>query len=95
MDELIALLSKAWGNSTMLQRSGGLVSAALSQPDPEAALRAAAAAPLRNFAKDLDFVLQVCRIPTAGPHALAHAPTHMLPSHTAGAHALACHSPNS
>ena len=45
----------------MLQRSGGIVSAALSQPDPAAALRADAAAPLRNFAKDLDYVLQAAK----------------------------------
>ena len=58
VDEMLSLLGKAWGNSTMLQRSGRIVSAALGEADPEAALRATAAAPLRNFAKDLDFVLQ-------------------------------------
>lgn len=51
---LMQLLERSWGNSTMLQRTGGIVREALSKG---AALEVDAAAPLRNFAKDLDFVL--------------------------------------
>ena len=59
VSQLLALLGKSWGNSTMLQRTGGLVQGALGADGPaEAALAAPAAAPLRNFAKDLDFILQ-------------------------------------
>ena len=42
----------------MLQRTGRVWGEALDAPDATAALTAPAAAPLRNFAKDLDFVLQ-------------------------------------
>lgn len=42
----------------MLQRTGGLLEAAMGTADMAAALRAPAAAPLRNFAKDLDFILE-------------------------------------
>ena len=55
---LLALLERSWGNSTMLQRSGALVAAAEGADDATAALFAPSAAPLRNFAKDLDFVLE-------------------------------------
>lgn len=54
---LLQLLERSWGNSTMLQRTGNLVAEALKAPDARAALSAPAMAPLRNFAKDLDFVL--------------------------------------
>lgn len=54
---LLALLERSWGNSTMLQRTGGIFGAASGAADPATALLAPAAAPLRNFAKDLDFVL--------------------------------------
>jgi len=54
LDGLLKLLERSWGNSTMLQRTGGIFRAALANGT---ALDADAAAPLRNFAKDLDFVL--------------------------------------
>lgn len=57
MGRLLELLERSWGNSLMLQRTGGLVREALGAADVPAALAAPAAAPLRNFAKDLDFVL--------------------------------------
>ncbi len=57
LEALLALLDRSWGNSLMLQRTGGIVKDALGAADAGAALAAPAAAPLRNFAKDLDFVL--------------------------------------
>ena len=54
---LLQLLERSWGNSTMLQRTGGIVQAALASSDTRTALSVDAPAPLRNFAKDLDFVL--------------------------------------
>ena len=33
MQPLLALLERSWGNSTMLQRTGGIVSAALASGD--------------------------------------------------------------
>ena len=55
---LLALLERSWGNSTMLQRTGGLVKDALAAPAATRdALAAPAMAPMRNFAKDVDFVL--------------------------------------
>jgi hypothetical protein len=41
----------------MVQRTGGIFSAAVDAAEPTAALLTPAAAPLRNFAKDLDYVL--------------------------------------
>ena len=41
----------------MVQRTGGIFGAAIDAADPNAALLMPAAAPLRNFAKDLDYVL--------------------------------------
>ena len=58
---LLALLERSWGNSTMLQRTGGILAEALAAADVRAALSADAPAPLRNFAKDLDFVLGAAR----------------------------------
>ena len=46
-----------WGNSTMVQRTGGIFGAAIDAAEPTAELLMPAAAPLRNFAKDLDYVL--------------------------------------
>merc|ERR1719424_676678 len=54
---LLALLERSWGNSTMVQRTGGIFGAAIDAAEPTAALLTPAAAPLRNFAKDLDYVL--------------------------------------
>ena len=57
---LLALLQRSWGHSTMLARSGGLVlvAAEANGGGGEAELEAPSAAPLRNFAKDLDFALR-------------------------------------
>jgi hypothetical protein len=61
MSTLLGLLNTAWGNSTMLQRSGGIITDAMKTADANAELRKDSAAPLRNFAKDLDLVLATGR----------------------------------
>lgn len=67
---LLSTLETSWGNSTMLQRSGGIVAEALDgSKDPVEALAVISKAPLRNFAKDLDFVL------AAADEAGLHLPT--------------------
>jgi len=73
MQTLLDLLGRSWGNSAMLQRTGALVLGAMAKASAasgdvgpgtlayDAALKQALAvdsmAPLRNFSKDLDFVL--------------------------------------
>ena len=61
LQPLLQLLERSWGNSTMLQRTGGIMTEALATADVRAALSADAPAPLRNFAKDLDFVLSAAQ----------------------------------
>ena len=61
---LLLLLEKSWGQSTMLLRSGPMVQSALAHgtsldhPSVAESLQQPSAAPLRNFSKDLDFVLE-------------------------------------
>ena len=65
--KLLPLLEVAWAQSTMLSRSGAIVAAC---GDVQGLKMEASAAPLRNFAKDLDLVLAAAeaaklRLPSA------------------------------
>eukprot|EP00968_Pinguiococcus_pyrenoidosus_P019700 scaffold2173_cov250-Pinguiococcus_pyrenoidosus.AAC.2 len=53
---LMEVLQRCWGNSTMLQRSGGIYTDCMLHEDPSVAFLAKSRAPLRNFEKDLMFV---------------------------------------
>ncbi|KAH8092841.1 3-hydroxyisobutyrate dehydrogenase [Aureococcus anophagefferens] len=62
LETLLPLLDVAWAQSTMLARSGGILR---SRGDAESLKFEVSAAPLRNFAKDLDLVLDAgaaCRV---------------------------------
>ena len=62
LEALLPLLDVAWAQSTMLARSGGILR---TRGDAESLKFEVSAAPLRNFAKDLDLVLDAgaaCRL---------------------------------
>lgn len=54
LDQLLAVLSKSWGQSKILARCGGLIANAETKGDPDSLK--VSGAPLRNLHKDLKFV---------------------------------------